>query len=68
LCLIGGRGTISTIDLPMRIVLRVERKSLGLDERDVMGDETMIDDCLGETFRGCSGLKHCVCVNSKEKG
>jgi hypothetical protein len=42
LCLIGGRGTISTIDLPMRIVLRVERKSLGLDERDVMGDETMI--------------------------
>jgi hypothetical protein len=26
----------------MRIVLRVERKSLGLDERDVMGDETMI--------------------------
>jgi predicted DCC family thiol-disulfide oxidoreductase YuxK len=42
LCLIGGRGTISTIDLPMRIVLRVERKSLGLDERDVMGEETMI--------------------------
>ena len=42
LCLIGGRGTISTIDLPMRIVLRVERKSLGLDEKDGMGEETMI--------------------------
>ena len=42
LCLIGGRGTISTIDLPMRIVLRVERNSLGLEERDVMGEETMI--------------------------
>lgn len=42
LCLIGGRGTISTIDLPMRIVLRVERKSLGLDENDGMGEETMI--------------------------
>ena len=44
LCLIGGRGTISTIDLPLRIVLRVERKSLGLDEKDDgMGEEeTMI--------------------------
>ena len=42
LCLIGGRGTISTIDLPLRIVLRVERKSLGLEENDVMGEETMI--------------------------
>jgi predicted DCC family thiol-disulfide oxidoreductase YuxK len=30
LCLIGGRGTISTIDLPLRILLRVERKSLKL--------------------------------------
>jgi predicted DCC family thiol-disulfide oxidoreductase YuxK len=42
LCLIGGRGTISTIDLPMRIVLRVDRKSLGLEEKDGMGEETMI--------------------------
>ncbi|KAL3788466.1 hypothetical protein HJC23_011418 [Cyclotella cryptica] len=31
LCLTGGIGTISTIDLPMRIVLRVERDSLGLE-------------------------------------
>jgi len=31
LCLTGGIGTISTIDLPMRIVMRVERESLGLD-------------------------------------
>ena len=30
LCLTGGVGTISTVDLPMRIVLRVERESLGL--------------------------------------
>ncbi|KAL7478866.1 hypothetical protein ACHAW6_004619 [Cyclotella cf. meneghiniana] len=36
LCLTGGIGKISTIDLPMRIVLRVERESLGLDNS---GDE-----------------------------
>lgn len=41
LCLIGGRGTISTIDLPLRVVMRVNRKSIGL-EKDVMGEETMI--------------------------
>jgi predicted DCC family thiol-disulfide oxidoreductase YuxK len=41
LCLIGGRGTISTIDLPLRVVVRVNRKSIGL-EKDVMGEETMI--------------------------
>lgn len=31
LCLVGGVGTISTIDLPMRIVLRVDRDSIGLE-------------------------------------
>ena len=30
LCLVGGVGTISTVDLPMRIVVRVQRESLGL--------------------------------------
>merc|ERR1712194_863888 len=36
ICLAGGTGTISTIDLPTRVVLRVDRHSLGLspDEKD----------------------------------
>ena len=34
LCLVGGIGTISTVDLPMRIVLRVERQSLGLKDAE----------------------------------
>lgn len=41
ICIIGGTGTISTIDLPMRVVMRVNRKSIGLDP-DVKGEETMI--------------------------
>jgi predicted DCC family thiol-disulfide oxidoreductase YuxK len=43
LCLTGGIGTISTVDLPMRIVLRVERGSLGLDtEADGVKKEGII--------------------------
>lgn len=38
LCLVGGVGTISTVDLPMRIVLRVDRDSLGVKE----GEEGII--------------------------
>jgi len=30
ICLVGGTGTISTIDLPMRVVMRVDRSSIGL--------------------------------------
>jgi predicted DCC family thiol-disulfide oxidoreductase YuxK len=41
LCLVGGRGKITNVDLPLRVVLRVDRTSLGL-ETDVMGEETMI--------------------------
>ena len=41
ICLSGGTGTISTIDLPMRVVMRVDRKSIGLGP-DVKGEETMI--------------------------
>ena len=41
ICLTGGTGTISTIDLPMRVVMRVDRKSIGLGP-DENGDETMI--------------------------
>lgn len=41
ICIIGGTATISTVDLPMRIVLRVDRKSLGLGS-DEKGGETMI--------------------------
>ena len=39
ICLAGATGTVSTIDLPMRIVMRVDRKSLGLDSDK---EETMI--------------------------
>ncbi|KAK1732350.1 thiol-disulfide oxidoreductase DCC family protein [Skeletonema marinoi] len=41
LCLVGGRGKITNVDLPMRVVMRVDRKSIGL-EMDDMGEETMI--------------------------
>lgn len=33
ICLIGATGTISTIDLPMRVVLRVDRTSIGLENK-----------------------------------
>lgn len=33
-CLAGGTGTIATIDLPMRVVLKVDRDSIGLTEDD----------------------------------
>ena len=42
LCLVGGKGTITNVDLPMRVVLRVDRKSIGLGNTDDMGEETMI--------------------------
>lgn len=41
ICIAGGTATISTVDLPMRIVLRVDRQSLGLAP-DSNGGETMI--------------------------
>jgi len=41
ICIIGGTGTISTIDLPMRVVMRVDRKSIGLGP-DEKGEESMI--------------------------
>lgn len=41
LCLVGGRGKITNVDLPMRVVMRVDRKSIGL-EKDAMGEDTMI--------------------------
>ena len=41
ICLIGGTGKISTVDLPMRVVLRVDRESIGL-AADEKGDRTMI--------------------------
>jgi len=41
ICIAGGTGTISTIDLPTRIVLRVDRDSIGLGP-DEKGEETMI--------------------------
>ena len=45
LCLVGAIGTITTVDLPLRIVLRVDRSSLGLSlEKDngLGSEETMI--------------------------
>jgi predicted DCC family thiol-disulfide oxidoreductase YuxK len=41
ICIIGGTGTISTIDLPMRIVMRVDRESIGMSP-DENGEQTMI--------------------------
>jgi hypothetical protein len=41
ICLIGGSGTISTVDLPMRVVMRVDRESVGLGP-DASGEKTMI--------------------------
>ena len=41
ICIIGGTGTVSTVDLPMRVVMRVDRKSIGL-EPDAKGEETTI--------------------------
>ncbi len=41
LCLVGATGKITTIDLPMRVVMRVDRKSIGL-EKDSMGEDTLI--------------------------
>ena len=41
ICLIGGTGKISTVDLPMRVVLRVDRESIGL-AADEKGDRTII--------------------------
>ena len=41
ICLIGGTGKISTVDLPTRVVLRVDRESIGL-AADEKGDRTMI--------------------------
>ncbi|KAL7528968.1 hypothetical protein ACHAXR_002724 [Thalassiosira sp. AJA248-18] len=41
ICIIGGTGTISTIDLPMRVVMRVDRKSIGLGPGG-NGEETTI--------------------------
>ncbi|KAL9185313.1 hypothetical protein ACHAXT_003090 [Thalassiosira profunda] len=41
ICITGGTGTVSTVDLPMRVVMRVDRKSIGLDA-DENGEETMI--------------------------
>lgn len=41
LCLVGGTGKITTVDLPMRVVMRVDRQSIGL-EKDAMGEDTMI--------------------------
>ena len=40
-CLIGGTGKISTVDLPMRVVLRVDRESIGL-AADEKGDKAVI--------------------------
>lgn len=40
ICLIGGTGKISTVDLPMRVVLRVDRESIGL-RPDVDGESTL---------------------------
>ena len=37
ICLTGGTGTIATIDLPMRVVLRFDKTSIGLeDDGDIM--------------------------------
>lgn len=41
ICITGGTGTISTVDLPTRVVMRVDRKSIGLGP-DGKGEETMI--------------------------
>jgi predicted DCC family thiol-disulfide oxidoreductase YuxK len=40
ICLIGGIGKISTVDLPNRVVLRVDRESIGLGN-DGNGDMTV---------------------------
>ncbi len=40
ICLIGGTGKISTVDLPMRVVLRVDRESIGL-RPDIDGESTL---------------------------
>ena len=40
-CLIGANGIITTVDLPMRVVVRVERESIGYGP-DSNGDRTMI--------------------------
>jgi predicted DCC family thiol-disulfide oxidoreductase YuxK len=40
ICLVGGTGRISTVDLPMRVVLRVDRESIGLAPGDD-GESTM---------------------------
>ncbi|KAL7551071.1 hypothetical protein ACHAWF_014271 [Thalassiosira exigua] len=41
ICLIGGTGTISTVDLPMRVVCRVDRGSIGLGPDADGGDTTI---------------------------
>ncbi|EJK74059.1 hypothetical protein THAOC_04290 [Thalassiosira oceanica] len=41
ICLAGATGTVGTIDLPMRVVLRVDRSSLGLGPSE-SGEETML--------------------------
>lgn len=41
ICITGGTGTVSTVDLPMRVVMRVDRISIGLGP-DEKGGETMI--------------------------
>lgn len=41
ICIIGGTGTVTTVDLPMRVVMRVDRASIGLGP-DAKGEETTI--------------------------
>jgi len=41
ICITGGTGTVTTIDLPMRVVMRVDRESIGLGP-DENSEETMI--------------------------
>jgi predicted DCC family thiol-disulfide oxidoreductase YuxK len=40
-CLISANGIITTVDLPMRVVVRVDRESIGYGP-DINGDRTMI--------------------------
>lgn len=41
ICIIGGTGTITTVDLPTRVVMRVDRDSIGLGP-DEKGENTAI--------------------------
>ena len=41
MCLVGGTATVATVDLPLRIVVKIDRKSLGLGPDATDGSDIM---------------------------